>query len=92
MKLQNVTDKADKKLASAGFTNSTFVVDGKLVAPGSSVEVEDNAVNRAEVAHLLKVGALVEVAETAPAPAVKVEVPTVTEEKATEDRSSKRGR
>jgi hypothetical protein len=95
MKLQNVTDKADPKLVAAGFDKSTFVVAGKLVAPGTVLEVEDNAVTRAEVAHLLKAGALVEVvaAPEAPAPVAPppLEAP-VAEDKVFEDRPSRRGK
>ncbi len=61
MKLTNASDKKTDKLVQYGLFEQGIAVEGDLLLPGKSVDVDDADKDRveAENAHLFEVGALV---------------------------------
>lgn len=57
--IENVTNSGSEELARAGMVNATFVLDQKPLQPGAKMKVSDNPFTKKQVAHLLKVGAVV---------------------------------
>lgn len=58
MKVYNLTDVATKVLVAQHLVNQHIVVGKELVSPGGSAEVEDTPHLRANLEHLLAVGAV----------------------------------
>ncbi len=57
MKIVNLTDIPTAKLEQHKLVAQCFEVDGKLVAPGTSVEVRGSIADHPRLRHLLQVGA-----------------------------------
>ncbi len=58
MKVFNLTDVETEVLKSRGLVQQHIAVAGRMIVPGEYVEVEDTPVVRANILHLVQVGAL----------------------------------